>query len=208
MTRNIYTVYQNIFQYWATKIIFYFTRLYVTFIMLIYLYYRFISFHSFVGCPCKVRNYRRLPKRNVASSKNIFFQFDQSHSAQQKTSQQQTVDDLRQAIRCFHKRQHAHLCKRMWSEPQGHLKITTSAGSGKKWQVCCTPNGDSAPHGLAEHLFVLTDAYCTKWCCPSKTYFFIGCSSKDQLQKIRCGYDICILFKSRSIHYMTISPWD
>lgn len=34
--------------------------------------------------------------------------------------------------------------------PQGHLKITTSAGSGKRmWQVCCAPNGDSAPHGLA-----------------------------------------------------------
>lgn len=48
-----------------------------------------------------------------------------------KGSQRQTVDDLRQAIRCFHKRQHAHVCKRHVIRPQGHLKIA-SAGSEKK----------------------------------------------------------------------------
>lgn len=68
-----------------------------------------------------------------------------------KSSRRQTVDDLRQAIRCFHKRQHAHVCKRVWSGRRVHLKITTSAGSEKEknWRACCAPNGDAAPHGLA-----------------------------------------------------------
>lgn len=89
---------------------------------------------------------------------------------------------------------HTHVCKRMWSGRRIHLKITTSAGSGKKWQVCCTPNGDSAPHGLERCSFVLTDT--TRNAMFKQNPFGFSSTSRDTRGY---SYDIYIWLKSKNI---------
>lgn len=120
-----------------------------------------------------------------------------------KGSQRQTVDDLRQAIRCFHKRQHAHVYKRAWSGHRVHLKITTSAGSEKSDRsvVHLTVTLRTT---WARKTFVRPQ-YCTKHdYCPSKTRrFFIGYLFQRYSLRMKLRY--LHLVRGVSALYMSIS---
>lgn len=122
-----------------------------------------------------------------------------------KGSQRQTVDDLRQAIRCFHKRQHAHVYKRAWSGHRVHLKITTSAGSEKSDRSVVHLTA-TLRATWARKTFVRPHQYCTKHdYCPSKTRrFFIGYLF--QRYSLRMKLRHLHLVRGVSALYMSISP--